>query len=91
MNGYCTFPEAPRTGASPSGVVSRPLVLVVITPLQRFSLRILKLQPTRLRYLCTLSFNVTVFFFAMHYIVTDGNLLSFLLRCGTRPYERGTQ
>ena len=20
-----------------------------------------------------------------------GNLLSFLLRCGTRPYERGTQ
>ena len=23
--------------------------------------------------------------------VGDGNLLSFLLRCGTRPYERGTQ
>ena len=22
---------------------------------------------------------------------TGGNLLSFLLRCGTRPYERGTQ
>ena len=21
----------------------------------------------------------------------SGNLLSFLLRCGTRPYERGTQ
>ena len=24
-------------------------------------------------------------------IVGEGNLLSFLLRCGTRPYERGTQ
>ena len=23
--------------------------------------------------------------------VGHGNLLSFLLRCGTRPYERGTQ
>ena len=22
---------------------------------------------------------------------SDGNLLSFLLRCGTRPYESGTQ
>ena len=23
--------------------------------------------------------------------ITGGNLLSILLRCGTRPYERGTQ
>ena len=23
--------------------------------------------------------------------IGNGNLLSFLLRCGTRPYERGTQ
>ena len=23
--------------------------------------------------------------------MNNGNLLSFLLRCGTRPYERGTQ
>ena len=25
------------------------------------------------------------------YLGSSGNLLSFLLRCGTRPYERGTQ
>ena len=27
----------------------------------------------------------------MRYNLESGNLLSFLLRCGTRPYERGTQ
>ena len=30
---------------------------------------------------------------SMHVCASErgGNLLSFLLRCGTRPYERGTQ
>ena len=43
---------------------------------------------SNLSSLIPLNKNPTFFFST---IVECGNLLSFLLRCGTRPYERGTQ